>query len=425
MTISRARVADRRPTPPARLGATILPDMRIIGLMSGTSFDAIEAAAAAFDLRGAEVILRPLGSLSVSYPADLQASIAATLPPATTTIGAVCEIDTRIGQAFAEAAALANERLVGGEAELIVSHGQTVYHWVEGAHARGTLQLGQPAWIVARTGLTVVSDLRSRDIAAGGQGAPLVSLFDVLLLGGETTATRAALNLGGIANLTIMPPDSPPFAFDTGPANALMDAVVAHRSGGRETFDRDGARAARGRPHRALLDRLLADPYYALPPPKSTGREYFSLVHVTEALRVVGIDGIDDVDEADLLATLAAITVESVRRACAEYTVTELVVAGGGTRNPTVMRGLTESLPNIRIRTIDDWGIPVEAKEAYAFAMLGFLSVHGLRGTVPTCTGAREPTVLGRISPGATQLRLLPVPDANPTRLRIETAQRF
>jgi anhydro-N-acetylmuramic acid kinase len=394
--------------------------MRVVGLMSGTSFDAIEAAAADFDLRGAEVILRPLGSLSVSYPADLRDSIAATLPPAATTIGAVCEIDTRIGQAFAEAAALANEQLASGEAELIVSHGQTVYHWVEGANALGTLQLGQPAWIVARTGLTVVSDLRSRDIAAGGQGAPLVSLFDVLLLGGETTGTRAALNLGGIANLTIMPPDAPPFAFDTGPANALMDAVVAHRGGGRETFDRDGARAARGRPNRALLDWLLSDPYYALPPPKSTGRERFSLDYVLEALRAVGIESINAIGEDDLLATLSALTVEVVRRSCVENAVTELVAAGGGTRNPALMRGLTESLPTTRIRTIDDWGIPIEAKEAYAFALLGFLSVHGLSGTVPSCTGAREPTVLGRINPGQAPLRLLRAPGSTLTRLRIE-----
>ena len=396
--------------------------MRVIGLMSGTSFDAIEAAAADFDLRGAEVILRPLGSLSVPYPADLRAAIAATLPPAVTTMRAVCEIDTRIGQAFAAAAVLANERLAAGAAEVVVSHGQTVYHWVDGAQARGTLQLGQPAWIAARTGLTVVSDLRSRDIAAGGQGAPLVSLFDVLLLGGETIGTRAALNLGGIANLTIMPPDTPPFAFDTGPANALMDAVVAHGTDGREAFDRDGARAARGRPRRVLLDRLLADPYYALPPPKSTGREYFSLAHVLEALRAVGIPSVDAIGEDDLLATLAALTVEVVRRACVEHAVTELIAAGGGTRNPTLMRRLTESLPSARIRTIDDWRIPIEAKEAYAFALLGFLSVHGLSGTVPSCTGAREPTVLGRISPGRAPLRLLPVPSAALARLRIDSA---
>jgi anhydro-N-acetylmuramic acid kinase len=399
--------------------------MRVIGLMSGTSFDAIEAAAADFDWRGSEVILRPLGSLSVPYPADLRDSIADTLPPAATTMGAVCEIDTRIGQAFAEAAALANEQLAEGAAELVVSHGQTVYHWVEGANARGTLQLGQPAWIVARTGLTVVSDLRSRDIAAGGQGAPLVSLFDALLLDTEMTGTRAALNLGGIANLTIMPPGAPPFAFDTGPANALMDAVVAHRTVGREAFDRDGARAARGRPHRVILDRLLADPYYALPPPKSTGREHFSLAHVMEALDAVGISSIDAIGEADLLATLAAVTVEAVRRSCVAYDVTELVAAGGGTRNPTLMRGLAESLPGARIRSIDDWGIPNEAKEAFAFALLGFLSVHGLNGTIPSCTGAREPTVLGRINPGRAPLQLRATSSSNPTRLRIEPTRHL
>jgi anhydro-N-acetylmuramic acid kinase len=394
--------------------------MRVIGLMSGTSFDAIEAAAADFELDGADLVLRPLGSVSLAYPAELRASIAAVLPPAATTVEAVCRIDTLVGQAFAEAAATANERLCGGAAELVASHGQTVFHWVEGPTARGTLQLGQPAWIAERTGLTVVSDLRGRDVAAGGHGAPLVSLFDVLLLGGAGGTTRAALNLGGIANLTIISPTGPPFAFDSGPANAVMDAAVHYLTGGREARDLDGRRAARGRPHRALLERLLADPYYALAPPKSTGREHFSLAYLDEAVRAVGIQDVGGIGEDDLLATLAALTVESVRRPCAEHAVAELVAAGGGTRNPVLMRGLAEALPATRIRTIADWGIPSEAKEAYAFAMLGFLTVHGLPGTVPSCTGARESSVLGSITPGRAGLALAARPTIAPTRLVVE-----
>jgi len=394
--------------------------MRVIGLISGTSFDAIEAAAADFLLQGADLVLRPLGSLSVPYRPDLRTSIARLLPPAATTIETVCHIDTWVGEAFAEAAALANQQLCQGTAEVVASHGQTVFHWVEGASARGTLQLGQPAWITERTGLTVVSDLRSRDIAAGGHGAPLVSLFDVLLLGAGNEDTRAALNLGGIANLTVIPSIDPPFAFDSGPANALMDAVVDHLTGGREGCDVDGRRAARGRPHKVLLDQLLADPYYALVPPKSTGREYFSLAYLLDALRGIGIRQINDIDEDDLLATLALLTVETIRRACDEHAVTELVAAGGGTRNPTLMRGLADALPTTRIRSIADWAIPSEAKEAYAFAMLGFLTVQGLPGTVPGCTGAREATVLGRITPG----RVVPRPSSSvvapPTRLLID-----
>jgi len=394
--------------------------MRVIGLISGTSFDAIEAAAADFSLHGTDLVLRPLGSLSVPYPTDLQTSIARLLPPAATTIETVCHIDTRVGEAFAEAAALANQQLCGDTAEVVASHGQTVFHWVEGARARGTLQLGQPAWIAERTGLTVVSDLRSRDIAAGGHGAPLVSLFDVLLLGTGHEDTRAALNLGGIANLTVMPATGAPFAFDSGPANALMDAVIDHLTGGRERFDADGRRAARGRPHTVLVDRLLADPYYALVPPKSTGREYFSLAYLLDTLQAVGIRQISDIDEDDLLATLALLTVETIRRACDEYAVAELVAAGGGTRNPTLMRGLADALPGTRIRSIVDWAIPSEAKEAYAFAMLGFLTVHGLPGTVPGCTGAREATVLGRITPGRVMPRLSSLAVTPPTRLLVD-----
>jgi len=204
--------------------------VRVIGLMSGTSFDAIEVAAADLTAEDTDLTLRPLGSLSVPYAPGLTTAIADALPPATTTVGEMCALDTRIGQAFAEAAARGVDELGGGRADLVVSHGQTVFHWVEDGRVLGTLQIGQPAWIAERTGLPVVADLRTRDVAAGGQGAPLVSLFDTLLRSGDVP--RAALFLGGIAYVSVVAEGREPVAFDTGPANALLDAGVAEATGG-------------------------------------------------------------------------------------------------------------------------------------------------------------------------------------------------
>ncbi len=245
--------------------------MRVIGLMSGTSYDAIEAAAADLTLDGDTLLLRPLGALSLPHPDDLRALIAAALPPAATTMEDICRLDTGIGQAFADAAVRALAELCGGGADLVVSHGQTVHHWVEDGTVRGTLQLGAPAWIAEATGLPVVSDLRSRDVAAGGQGAPLVGLVDTLLLRARA-GVPAALNLGGIANVTVVAPDAEPVAFDTGPANALLDAAVRHFTGGAADFDEDGRGAAAGRVHPGLLARLLADPYYRGPPRRAPAR---------------------------------------------------------------------------------------------------------------------------------------------------------
>ncbi|MYW19923.1 anhydro-N-acetylmuramic acid kinase, partial [Streptomyces sp. SID2955] len=213
--------------------------MRVIGLMSGTSFDAIEAAAADLTLDGDSLLLRPLGHLCVPYPDDVRDLIGATLPPAATTTRSVCALDTGIGQAFADAAVRALRELCEGTADLVVSHGQTLHHWVEDGTVRGTLQLGQPAWIAEATGLPVVSDLRSRDVAAGGQGAPLVCMTDALLLS-ALPGRPAALNLGGIANVTVLAPGAEPLAFDTGPANALLDAAVRHFTGGAAAYDEGG-----------------------------------------------------------------------------------------------------------------------------------------------------------------------------------------
>ncbi|MGX1912045.1 anhydro-N-acetylmuramic acid kinase [Streptomyces phaeochromogenes] len=383
--------------------------MRVIGLMSGTSYDAIDAAAADLRLDGDSLVLRPLGMVGETYDAEVREALAAALPPAATTLAEVCRLDTLIGQAFAAAALRADRELCGGRAELVASHGQTVYHWTDGGQVRGTLQIGQPAWIAEATGLPVVADLRPRDIAAGGQGAPLVSLFDLLWLRGRP-GTPVALNLGGIANLTA--PDGT--AFDTGPAGALVDAAVHHFTG--RAYDTDGALAARGRVHEPLLRRLLDEPYYALPAPKTTGKELFHRDYLPAALAgladpavlaapATAADPAAPADTGtlalqDVIATLTRLTARTVADAVRSVRATEVIASGGGTRNPVLMAMLAEELPGVALHTSDALGLPSAAKEAYAFAVLGFLTLHGLAGTDPRSTGARHPSVLGSVTPG-------------------------
>jgi anhydro-N-acetylmuramic acid kinase len=344
----------------------------------------------------------------------LQAELARSLPPATTTVEQVCRLDTGIGQAFAAVAEQAVEQLCGGRAELIVSHGQTVFHWVDQGQVQGTLQLGQPAWIAEKTGVAVVSDLRSRDVAAGGQGAPLVSMVDVLWLRGRP-GTPVALNLGGIANITVVPSAADPIAFDTGPANALADAVVRDLTGGQSTFDADGVMAGRGRIHPELLERLLAEPYYARPAPKSTGKELFHLGYLAEAM-----SGLPQIAPDDLVATVTALTAWTVADAVHAHGGTEVIAAGGGIRNPVLMHMLAEELRGVPLRSTDELGLPSAAKEAYAFAVLGFLTVNGLGGTVPSCTGARHSSVLGSITPGVGPLPVSGPPQQAPVALRMD-----
>ena len=386
--------------------------MRIIGMMSGTSYDAIDAAAADIRLEQDTLVLTPLGLVSRGYPADLQAAIAAALPPAATTLEQVCRLDTGIGQSFAELADRANAELCGAQADLVASHGQTVFHWVDDGAVLGTLQIGQPAWIAERTGCPVVGDFRPRDVAAGGQGAPLVSIFDVLWLRGRP-GVAVAVNLGGIANITVAGSD--PIAFDTGPANALIDAAITHRTGGALTFDRDGKHAAAGRIHPELLDRLLAEPYYRRPAPKTTGKELFHLDYLTRAL-----DGLPPLPDEDVIATVTMLTARTVADAARQVGATELIASGGGTLNPTLMGMLRAELPGVTVSTSDELGLPSAAKEALAFAVLGFLTAHGLAGTIPSCTGARHASVLGSLTPGRHGLPRPDGPVVVPTRIRIE-----
>jgi anhydro-N-acetylmuramic acid kinase len=416
--------------------------MHVIGMISGTSFDAIEAVAVDVVLEDRTLVVELLGNVSAPYPPAVRDAVEAVLPPAPTTIEQVCRLDTLVGQSFAEVAADLGERYCGGAPAVVCSHGQTVFHWVEQGQALGTLQLGQAAWIAERTGATVVHDVRSRDIAAGGQGAPLVSLLDVLLLGEQPPVVRAALNLGGIANLTIVGPHRAPLAFDVGPANALIDAAVRWLSGGVEDHDHDGERASRGAVDRALLESLLDDPYYAAPPPKSTGKEHFHLEYLLGHLagrtvapigapgevapigapgEVAPIGAPGHLAPDDLVATVTALTAETVARPVTELGVAELVVSGGGTRNPVLMAELARRLPGVAISPVDAFGIPEAAKEALVFALIGFLTVHELPATVASCTGATRASVLGSIVPGRQAIVRAPG-DTAPTSIVVRAA---
>jgi len=347
--------------------------VRVLGMMSGTSMDGIDLAVVEFSLAGGVLNARVGECRTVPYSAGLLADLQSAL---TSDLGMaqVCSLDVRIGQEFAAAAASVPEPF-----DIVSTHGQTVFHWVETGVVRGTLQLGQPSWIAEATGVPVVSDLRTADVAAGGQGAPLVPLLDRLLLAPfvEQGRTAAALNLGGIANVTVCAPGREVRAWDTGPANALID----HAAGG---IDRDGALARVGTVDEELLQRLLADPYYARPAPKSTGKELFGPGYVPSS----------GLAQEDLVATLTELTARTVADALAGVDV--VVASGGGVRNPELMRRLRTHLGEVR--TSDELGCPSDAKEAIAFALLGWARVHGLPGNVPSCTGARGPRLLGQVT---------------------------
>lgn len=331
----------------------------------------------------------------------------------------VCSIDTRLGREFGAAASGAIERLPQGQQpELVVSHGQTVFHWIEDGRASGTLQLGQPAWIAEATGLPVISDVRIADIAAGGHGAPLSSILDVLLFGGGTYPV-AALNLGGIANVTVAPgvdDQRKPRAFDTGPANALLDASMRRATNGRESVDRDGQAAARGTVNQHLLEALLDEPYYALPAPKSTGKELFNVAYLENVLARTGTG---DIGLNDLLATQVELVALTVTDALAPHKVRTVVASGGGIRNRALMDRLATRLGPTALETSDAYGLDPGAKEGFLFALIGFLTWHGLPGTLPDTTGARHCTVAGRITPGAKPLRLPEPAEQMPASLRI------
>ncbi|WP_298226512.1 anhydro-N-acetylmuramic acid kinase [Gryllotalpicola sp.] len=378
--------------------------MRILGMISGTSHDGIDIAVVDFTEDGEKLTGSVEYTDSIPYDADLRSSLLQALPPSRVGFETVCELDTRIGQAFAAAAHNALEAHAAlpwsGPVDAICSHGQTVFHWVDDGHALGTLQLGQAAWIAEMTALPVISDVRAADIAVGGQGAPLVPILDQLILSPARAAGQraGALNLGGIANVTVCAPGHAPVAWDIGPANALIDAVVTASPVTDDTFDRDGALAGAGVVDQRLLQTLLEEPYYALPAPKSSGKELFHHDHVTAAIARAGVDP----RLPDIVATLTELTAVTVADAIRAARLDLLVVSGGGLHNPVLMERINALLPEVQVIASDVLGVPADDKEAIAFALIGWATLHGLPGNVPSCTGATAPRVLGRLTPAPT-----------------------
>jgi len=391
--------------------------MRVLGCMSGTSVDGIDIAGTDLELADDVLVCRYLGLASARFDSQLRERIVAAMPPGLPGTGELCQLHAELGNAYAAAFASARDELAGGAADLAVLHGQTFFHWVdETGRALGTLQLGNSSAVAERLGIPVVSNLRSRDVAAGGQGAPLVPMFDALLLAGRT-GPCAAVNLGGIANLTVVDGGRVVTAYDLGPAGALMDPAAAWASAGVLGHDVDGAMAQRGRVSGQLLDLLKSDSYYRRPPPRSTGREYFHADYLsTKLARLTPAPA-----GPDVMATVTRLLVDLLAGAARQHHLAEIILSGGGSKNATTVRWLRSEVPGVAVRTADELGVPVQAKEALAFAILGYLTWNGLPGSVTAATGARHPSILGSIEPGAGPL-VLPPPLSNlPSRMRIVT----
>ena len=389
--------------------------MRVCAVATGTSADDLDVAVVDLGLEDTNVSMETVLWRSHPWPDELREQILAVLPPATTSAAALCFLDQRIGQAVADAVET-TIAMLDRPPHLVVSPGQTVFHDVRDGLCLGTLQIGQPAWVAERTGLPVISDLRARDVAAGGLGAPLASTLDALWLAAPG-GPRAALDLGGIAHVTIVRDEGEPvLAWDTGPATCLLDVAAARVTDGRQTRDDDGRLAGAGTVVTSLLDQLLEHPHFTVAPPVSAGREAFSAGYLDD---VLGRHG--EVAGPDLLATLTELTAHSVARALRPHGVTGVVVSGGGVHNPALMAALRRRLDGVRVVVSDELGIPADAKEAVMWALLGFLTWHGVPGTI-LATGTETPRVLGRITPGAEPLRLPPPANAyhkQPRRLRV------
>lgn len=383
----------------------------VIGLISGTSADGVDATLVKIVGREPDRV-ETIAFTTKPYPTEIRETVLRVSHNGD--VETLCWLNFVLGEIFAEAA-LEVIKVAGVSAKrvsLIGSHGQTVRHLppkpsssVPRPSSRqvGTLQIASPAVIAFRTGIPVVSDFRTKDMAAGGQGAPLVPLVDWLLLR-HSRKNRIALNIGGIANLTVLPAGaraSDVVAFDSGPGNMLIDGAVRHFSCGQESFDRNGEWAKRGKVDKNLLRWLMRHPFLRQPPPKSTGREMFGesfLQRILERSKRLGLA------PHDVVATLTAFTASSVADAIERFvlpkvgSVDELIVSGGGANNPVLMAMLKERMPQISVHRSDEFGINADAKEAIAFAVLAHRTVMGLAGNLPSATGAKMPVILGSIT---------------------------
>ncbi|TMH21940.1 MAG: anhydro-N-acetylmuramic acid kinase [Betaproteobacteria bacterium] len=352
-------------------------------MMSGTSLDGVDSVLV--DLRGRPFLL---GAAFLPYPKSLKATLLALHETSRDELHRAALAGIELSRLYAKAAdrLLEKHGIPARNVSAIGCHGQTVRHRPGSGYS---LQLGNPAWLAERTGIRVVADFRSRDIAAGGQGAPLVPAFHAAVFR-DSRRHRVIANLGGIANLTDLPREGPVTGFDTGPGNVLLDAWMRERFG--HDFDRGGALAARGRPVAPLLKRLLADPYFHRSPPKSTGRDHFS----SDWLHRFGVGRHA---AGDVQTTLAELTARSVAKAIAKYCpgAEEVYLCGGGVRNYDLVMRITRELPGMKIASTERLGIHPDWVEAMAFAWLARRALKGETGNLPEVTGAKSPRVLGAI----------------------------
>lgn len=372
--------------------------MKVIGLISGTSMDGITGALT--DISGDEKLSVELLSYETTpYPDKLKEEVMSLTEGGD--VESLCKANYQVGEQFARAAE-ALRASSGHEPELIGSHGQTVCHLppMDDRKETYTLQIGEPDVIAERTGITTIADFRVRDVAAGGEGAPLIPYMDFKIFQSESTS-RASINLGGIANVTYLPAGGTledVIAFDTGPANMILDHLVRDLTNGEQEFDEGGKTAGAGEVNDQLLSWLMDHPFIAKAPPKTTGRKHFGKDFSRKVLR----KGNElELNDEDLLATVTAFTAESLRYNLDEFlgSVEEIIIAGGGAKNDTLLRELEERT-NSPIRTTADFGIPPEAKEAIGFAIMAYETYHGRPSNVPGATGARKFVKLGKISPG-------------------------
>jgi anhydro-N-acetylmuramic acid kinase len=375
-----------------------------LGIMSGTSADGIDVALVRFMGRKATLV----NFAAFPFPARVRQAILEMGEGRSVTTGEISQLNFLLGEEFAAAALAACKkfRVPASRISVIGSHGQTVFHQGTAAQFCGrkitsTLQIGEPSVIAARTGITAVGDFRPADMAAGGQGAPLVPFVDYLLYRDKRIG-RAALNIGGIANVTAIPAGATiedVFAFDTGPGNMIIDALVRHFTGGRKTFDRNAEFARRGELLPGLLASLLTDKYFLRPPPKTAGREQYGEKYVNSLL---GLRDARLAKPEDVVRTATILTALSILDALHRFviprtTISELIVSGGGSHNPLLMAQLESGLERVRVRASGELGIPEDAKEAFAFAVLAWETIHRRPSNVPGATGAKRAAVLGKV----------------------------
>jgi len=392
--------------------------------MSGTSADAIDVALARISGAPPRLSATLLNHTSINFPPQLRKEILRVAEQQPISAGDLSQLNFRLGEVFAEAALTACRRfrIPPEKIALLGSHGQTIFHQGRpvpylGRLTASTLQIGEPAIIAARTGITTVADFRPADIAQGGQGAPLVPYADYALYR-HAKLGRVSLNLGGIANITVIPANAKPsrvFAFDTGPANMLIDALAAHFTHNRQRYDKNAKRAQQGRSIPALLDELMRDPYLKLAPPKSTGREYYGRAYLEKLLAAGRRHKAkpNDIIRAATIFTVLSILDALNRFVLPKTKIHQLIISGGGAKNPLIQAQLSAVLGNqvvgprfsasqrpaqIEILPSSNLGVPEEAKEAFAFALMAYETFHQRPSNVPSATGASRPAILGKIS---------------------------